>query len=349
MNIKFLLAVSFFVFALALPTVVQAACPAGLEPVWTTALPMCQKVYRPGDALPVGCTPDKVDNYESIECHPELHASFLLPGQSIYPGGCESNPPGQRRLDGSINPNCGWIVSSGSWVWNGPGPTPTTPPPPLLSGQNYACWGIESVLAGSSVYSLEANGGVSEMSSSEYLTSHKDRLGFFMQLSGCAGWEQFGTGGSSSNQNTGGNNTGNTNTGNTNSGGTTGNTGSSWTGLTYIRTIIDQIQNTLARISNPSAPASNVGSRARDGVSETATVRSYRLNVRTEPNTQAAVIRQLSPFSTFTLSCYVIGEMIEGSNKWWKTVDGGYVWGGGVIENSPLATQCAADVDNRSR
>jgi hypothetical protein len=66
--------------------------------------------------------------------------------------------------------------------------------------------------------------------------------------------------------------------------------------------------------------------------SVTVAVNAGLLNVRSSPNTSAAITRQLNANETFSAACYVTGENVEGYDKWWKTSDGNYVWAGGTTE-----------------
>lgn len=64
----------------------------------------------------------------------------------------------------------------------------------------------------------------------------------------------------------------------------------------------------------------------------TITVNADLLNVRSAPITSAAVLSQMKSGTTFTATCYVVGETVEGSSNWWKTTSGNYVWAGGTKE-----------------
>lgn len=158
------------VLSLCLPsTVLAAGCPAGLDIVWTVGLPMCAQVYTAGESLPQGCLAQNKNDLTNIECHPELHGSYALPGQ-IVSGDCVANPPTQRDINGNLNPNCGWVMVDGTWKWNGPGPKPTTPPPDL-SNPSYSCQAYSAVTSGSAVYQLQPDGSVKQQSSADFLAS----------------------------------------------------------------------------------------------------------------------------------------------------------------------------------
>lgn len=57
------------------------------------------------------------------------------------------------------------------------------------------------------------------------------------------------------------------------------------------------------------------------------------LNVRSAPNTQSIVIKQLTKGETFSVSNIKDGEVVSGNGKWWVTLVGSapaYIWSGGA-------------------
>lgn len=60
------------------------------------------------------------------------------------------------------------------------------------------------------------------------------------------------------------------------------------------------------------------------------TVNASRLNVRSNPSIGGTLVRQYSAGQTFSTLGSITGDNIEGSNKWWRTSDGYFVWAGGT-------------------
>ncbi len=72
-------------------------------------------------------------------------------------------------------------------------------------------------------------------------------------------------------------------------------------------------------------------------VSSSVTVNADVLNVRQAPNTQADILGKLKAGNNLNVSCYITGENVEGSLKWWRTSDNRYIWAGGTTNNYQVA------------
>ena len=83
-------------------------------------------------------------------------------------------------------------------------------------------------------------------------------------------------------------------------------------------------------ITSVNTGASNITTTGTTISSNTITVNADVLNVRVAPNTQASILNKLNMGSNFSATCYVIGENVEGSTKWWEASDGSYIWAGGT-------------------
>ena len=114
----------------------------------------------------------------------------------------------------------------------------------------------------------------------------------------------------------------------------------------YVQNIIsvvnDLIQKYKIMIANTNTGAAtniNTATNNTTGASTSlVTVNADVLNIRSAPNTQVSVSSQLKAGNSFIATCYVVGENIEGSSKWWKTSSGSYIWAGGTSEQSTGAS-----------
>lgn len=101
--------------------------------------------------------------------------------------------------------------------------------------------------------------------------------------------------------------------------------------------MIQQSKNMINKINAGTITSVNMGvnnttlnTTGTNVSSNTITVNADVLNIRSAPNTQANILNQLTTGSSFTAACYVVGENVEGSSKWWQTSDNNYVWAGGT-------------------
>ncbi len=100
--------------------------------------------------------------------------------------------------------------------------------------------------------------------------------------------------------------------------------------LIQIRAAIDA----LSAINTANQTSGTSGTVASTGASCTITINASILNVRSTPSVSGALVRQLSKGQTFTAIGSVTGDAVEGSNKWWRTSDGYFVWAGGTTGGS---------------
>lgn len=102
-----------------------------------------------------------------------------------------------------------------------------------------------------------------------------------------------------------------------------------------INVVNDMIQKYKNMIANTNSLATNtnvnITTTGLNTSSATVTVNADVLNVRSASNTQASILGKLNAGDSFTAACYVTGESVEGSSKWWKTSSGGYIWAGGTV------------------
>jgi len=117
-----------------------------------------------------------------------------------------------------------------------------------------------------------------------------------------------------------------------------GSAGNTTSQTAYISSLISVVNNMIEKyksmIANTNTIATNTNTTTT-GVNTsvvTVTVNADVLNVRSAPNTQASILSKLNAGNSFTATCYVVGESVEGSSKWWKTSSGSYVWAGGTLE-----------------
>lgn len=332
-----ILYVLLLVLFLALPQVTYAACPGGLVPIHRTLGPICAYVYPTGANLPSGCTDP--NDLNSFLCHPELHASYQL-------------------INGFYNPNSGWVVLvAGGFLWSGPGVQPSTPAPnvnnrstnPIDNDVYRTCDAVDSINQGQ-VPLVLFSGGTNRPATQGELSAPT----FAAAVSACNAGTYYG-GGSGTNPptpppppptppptghppspppvvpppfpppaSTGG--------------------GTVISGIVipanfnpaYV-SIITSINSALAKVLsayNIILPANTYtqGSAVSAQSSNVVHVSVSSLNVRSAPITVAGVVRQLSAGEAFATVGWVVGELVQGTDRWWKTSDGYYVWAGGTAE-----------------
>ncbi|HEY4516049.1 MAG TPA: hypothetical protein VJH67_02585 [Candidatus Paceibacterota bacterium] len=341
-------------------------CPEGLDLFSITTGVACRKVYFPGDTLPPMCREDQKYNFMDIFCHSYMKTNPLLPGQEL-------GMPDQfnvRQSNGAFPAGYGWFKYGNSVVWNGPGPEPSIKP--IAEDGSQVCDAVRSLIAGRNVFETRPNNGVGLLdfgdASSRYdfegahacnlewtarqcgltipdVVANKvfdpSYLGTSYRTSCQSATDPAGAPSSSS-----GVGSGNqvpppsSNQVSPPSTQTLPPVSGAGGPSSYVSGALGIVNTTLDRILNPNRTPANQS----QGTSVTINVN--KLNVRSASNTTAPVVRQLSSNTTYVLSCYVLGETVDGSNKWWKTVDGNYVWGGGVIESSGGATLCAGAVSD---
>jgi hypothetical protein len=81
---------------------------------------------------------------------------------------------------------------------------------------------------------------------------------------------------------------------------------------------------------NPSVTNTDSYIGASSGFPKNVKVIAHLLNVRSAPNTQAVVLKQLPAGSIFVATESVNGEDIEGTDDWWLIADT-YIWAGGTM------------------
>lgn len=106
----------------------------------------------------------------------------------------------------------------------------------------------------------------------------------------------------------------------------------------YIQGLTSNLTQMYRNLLASSAGPSSVGAGTNTGTVPanatyplTVRVTAHLLNVRSAPNTSAQILRQLPAGSTFTANNAVAGENVEGTDKWWLSSDGAYVWSGGTV------------------
>lgn len=129
---------------------------------------------------------------------------------------------------------------------------------------------------------------------------------------------------------------------------------------TYIQNLVSTINNLVQKYKNLNglntfSPTTNTTTNTSANTTTTGvnssliTVNADALNIRQAPNTQASVLGQLKAGETFTAVCYVIGENVEGTSRWWKTSSGSYVWAGGTVgQPSSANTLCGSNTTTGS-
>jgi len=120
--------------------------------------------------------------------------------------------------------------------------------------------------------------------------------------------------------------------------------------LAYAQTMVNlinsTIQNNRRALESIGATGNNVNIRGNTSTGATGgspvTVNADVLNVRLAPSTRTSVMGQLRANDNVTAVCYVVGESVEGSSKWWKLSDGNYVWAGGTAGQLSNSSLCSA-------
>jgi uncharacterized protein YraI len=62
------------------------------------------------------------------------------------------------------------------------------------------------------------------------------------------------------------------------------------------------------------------------------TVNVTALNIRSTPSVTAPIVGTLSQGQTVTVVGATHGDLVEGSNYWWITSAGTYIWTGGTLQ-----------------
>lgn len=91
-------------------------------------------------------------------------------------------------------------------------------------------------------------------------------------------------------------------------------------------------------------PASCPGAQSVAGFPITVTVTASALNVRSGPHTSASLAgsQTVSAGDTFVAINEVQGDNVEGSNLWWESCAGNYVWAGGTTSGAVSSTGTAS-------
>lgn len=101
-----------------------------------------------------------------------------------------------------------------------------------------------------------------------------------------------------------------------------------------ISNLLNQLRaaiNTLSAIQTQTNTAGGTtGSGSQTSTICSATVNASLLNVRSTPSVTGTLVRQYSTGQTFSILGSITGDNVEGSNKWWRTSDGYFVWAGGT-------------------
>lgn len=96
------------------------------------------------------------------------------------------------------------------------------------------------------------------------------------------------------------------------------------------------IQNQVNSVTGGTNASGTTGTGTTQNCS--ITVNATRLNVRSTPSVAGTLIRQYSAGQTFTTTGSVTGDNVEGSNRWWRTSDGYFVWAGGTTGGNNCST-----------
>ncbi len=118
-----------------------------------------------------------------------------------------------------------------------------------------------------------------------------------------------------------------------------GSTQSSGSALNNLLNQLRAAMNALSAIqaqtnTTTSGTTSSGGSSQTSNNSCLITVNASRLNVRSNPSVSGTLVRQYSVGQTFSTLGSITGDNVEGSNKWWRTSDGYFVWAGGTTGGS---------------
>lgn len=135
---------------------------------------------------------------------------------------------------------------------------------------------------------------------------------------------------------------------------TTVNTQNSTTG-SYVNNLLNIIENTTKRykdmISQIDAQASanqksGQTNNTSDATNPSIIVTADVLNVRSLPIISSSIVRKVSMGDKLSASCYVYGDTVEGSSKWWRLTDNGHVWAGGTQSNGVSVPVCSVTSTN---